>query len=141
VGTSDSFTPAAKKMEGCYLYFDREEAEWIWSGKVADERLLNVTRSTRRALNSNVKYHGSRFYTRYQARAAAPAPVRSRRILCDLTILWVSIWRGSPSCTTWDDENGICWDKDCLVVYSKQNPWFDLPCERQEAAHGLRYVN
>jgi fatty acid/phospholipid biosynthesis enzyme len=29
VGTSDSFTPAAKKMEGCYLYFDREEAEWI----------------------------------------------------------------------------------------------------------------
>jgi hypothetical protein len=119
VGTSDSFTAAAKKTEGCYLYFDQEEAVWIRSGKVCGRTFAERHKEHKKSSELKCEMsRQSRFYTHYPSKTATAAPVRSRRgFFDDLTVYCgLAFSRGSPSLHfLQDDENGIFrWDKDCL---------------------------
>jgi hypothetical protein len=119
VGTSDSFTQAANKMEGCYLYFDREEAEWIRSGKVCGRTFAERHKEHKKGSELKCEIsRESRFYTRYPSKVATAGLVRLRRgFFDDLTMYCgLAFERGSPSLHhLLDDENGIfCWEKDCL---------------------------
>ena len=88
VGTSDSFTSAAKKTEGCYLYFDQEEAVWIRSGKVCGRTFAERHKEHKKSSELKCEMsRQSRFYTHYPSKTATAAPVRSRRgFYDDLTV-------------------------------------------------------
>jgi hypothetical protein len=77
--------PPRKWKAATYILMERKRCGFE-AVRFADERLLNVTKSTRKALNSNVKRHGSR---------ASTLTIQAKRLLLHLRrfvhVLWVSI--------------------------------------------------
>jgi hypothetical protein len=118
VRSSDSLTPAAEKMEGCYLYFDGEEAVWIRSGKVCGRTFAERHKEHKKSSELKCETsRQSRFYTHYPSKTATAAPVRSRRGFFDDLSMYCGLAfdRGPSLHFLQDDENGIFrWDKDCL---------------------------
>jgi hypothetical protein len=51
-GNSDTLTEAAKKMEGYYLYFDREEGVWIRSGKASGRNFAEHHKEHKKKLST-----------------------------------------------------------------------------------------
>jgi hypothetical protein len=118
VATSAS-TEAARKTEGSYLYFDREEAVWIRSGKVCGRKFAERHKEHKKSSELKCETsRQSRFYTHYPSKTATAATVRSRRGFFDDLSMYCGLAfdRVSPSLHfLQDDENGIFrWDKDCL---------------------------